>query len=388
MKIRSNHVTAAVLVLVAAFIGAAYYRSQHLPTPAAVPSAPTDDPFLKEAHALQARTSEEQGVGALPPITNPDAIPMIEVETLHLDLGVISHKEIAHTKLSVMNKGKGTLKLSDIRTSCACTQGVIPPQYAALAAGQKGFIEVSIDPFRIPGFHSQKTLTIMSGDPSKPALDVKVSATVDPEFDLVPDELDFGDVQKGETPEKTFLVRQHGDEPFELKGAEEAGAEEASKQGALRVSYEKIPESEWATPGKVEYRVKVGLEPLIGPGTFDNRVVLQTTTERLPKMWYHVKGAVKACYQVMPVYPKPLLIKRDTPMIAMISADQPIEIADIEAPAIFAVTPKPTDDPKKVNLVVSLVGDSQGRTEEDVRFTVKAGDNAYPERIRVKAFGK
>ncbi|HEX71813.1 MAG TPA: DUF1573 domain-containing protein, partial [Candidatus Hydrogenedentes bacterium] len=110
-------------------------------------------------------------------------------------------------RLKVFNHGKAPLRIFDIKTTCAaCTIGFMPPERAVIPPGGESHIEVVFIPRGVHGFFSHKTLTIYSNDPKQPALMVNVKASVDPEFALEPEEIDFGTLQKGEIPQKTMYM--------------------------------------------------------------------------------------------------------------------------------------------------------------------------------------
>jgi len=245
------------------------------------------------------RVSEEADPSAaLPPITSDlSQAPAIEVQP-HLALGLVPNDKPSLHTLRVANKGKSPLTINDIATTCACTTGKIDPAKKTIAPGGEANIEVTLDPFRIPGFHSKKTLSVYSNDPKRSSVDVIVESDVQPEFEITPPELDFGVVQKGETPEATLRVRQLQDAPFEVQdvafGA--SGFARAKEHNDLNASLVKCPEAQWKTPGKAEYDVKLQIRPEAHPGAHERGIYLQTTLKRLSLFHIPVKVNVIAPY--------------------------------------------------------------------------------------------
>lgn len=399
MRFRGRHLLLFVFMLVAAiFVYATFHRPPDHNTGAILPGA-AEDAFLQQVERLQAVTpASTSSVGALPPVdTDPGLIPVIDVVSPEFDAGTVPNDKVTNVKLPIYNRGKAPLRLTDVRTTCACTFPTIPPGGETIAPGSDGFVEIMISPFRIPGFHSRKTITIYSTDPATPSISVAVSANVDPEFDLIPEVLDFGSVTKGDAAVATMLVRQRTSLPFEVTGAREPGSESAEDTtGDITFVVEKRPEAEWASAGKAEYLITATLSPILSPGSFERRFSLATTLARLPQMWCMAKGVITGFYKVDPTFPDRLMLRAgglsDRPDIqggtVVITTERPVEILDIRSdnPA-FAATVRLGDDPGVVYLDVEAVpGTPPGRIDGDIRFTVKSNDTALPERVGIGAY--
>lgn len=235
---------------------------------------------------------------ALPPITaDMSQAPAIEVQA-HLDLGLVPNDKPSLHTLRVANKGKSPLTINDIATSCACTTGRIDPAKKTIPGGAEANIDITLDPFRIPGFHSKKLLTIYSNDPKRGSAEVIVEANVQPEFEVAPPEVDFGTLQKGDTPEMTLRVRQLQDPPLEVKDVAVGtlGFARAKEHNDLNASVVKCPEDQWKTPGKAEYDVKIRIRPEAHPGNKERGLYLQTTLPRLSLFHIPVKANIVAPY--------------------------------------------------------------------------------------------
>lgn len=222
------------------------------------------------------------------------AYPRIELETLDYDIGVIPNDRNGEGRIKVYNRGGAPLKISGISTSCGCTQGkmsvdVIPP-------GGEAYINVTVDPFRIPLFDSTKTLTVSSNDPTNGGkASVKVTAKVTPEIAWEPESLDFGDVDKGQSSALTVRVRQVGGEKFELLNVE------GSDRGRfLEASYSKVPESDWRAPGRPEYDVMLKVKPNAPAGPRRVAVSLTTNLRRLKRVVYSVAMNIVGVYSLDP----------------------------------------------------------------------------------------
>lgn len=395
MKLRAKHLVIAGAVLCAGVLLLAYAQQARRQRQSASGS---EDDFLARVHRLQQAVPLTQGDGSLPPIdAEQDLVPIIALETQDLDLGTVSNQTDSQHRLQVFNRGKAPLRISDIRTTCACTTGAIAPERAVIAPGGESYIEVTILPRRIPGFFSHKTLTIFSNDPTRPSVQVNVNVLVEPEFALTPENLDFGAFNKGETPQQVMTLRQLSDARILIKDISEFGLDATEKEsGMFRFAYEQLPESDWTAPGKAEYRIIATPSVLLPPRPFQQRIVITTNIERIPVHWTFAKGEVIAPYTIEPAHPNRLTLLPEkleaqparVGGVVRVTGDQPLQITDIAPGAQWLhAAPRPEAPAATVFLDVMALPDApQGRQETELRFTVKVGDKAYPERIAVRGF--
>jgi hypothetical protein len=371
MKIRSGHIILLVVGLTTAFVLFAVWRARTIE--------------LQRGGAADSPAS-----GTLPPIdAAPDRLPVIEVETTELDMGLIPNDRETTVPLRVFNRGKALLRINDIQSSCACTRGKVPPGRAEVPPGGESAIDVTMYPARVVGFHSLKTLTVYSNDPMHPSVEVRVEARIKPEFELIPETLDVGEIPKGESREVSLLMRQVTDLPVEITGLRERGAEEGVK-GDLELSFVRRPEAEWAAPGRAEYAITIKLPATLPPGAFSRWVEIGTTIHRFPWAPYEIKGEIRAPYQISPAYPSPLLLRPapggELSGTVTVTAAEPVEIVDIASePELFSGTFRSGTAKTEALLdVVPVAGLPAGQIKGVVRFNVKLGEKQYPEQISVR----
>lgn len=386
MKIRGSHVVAAALTVFTGIIVAGYYQAKHAPPP--------KSDFIEEILALQSSLPASGGSGSLPPIdADPGMTPKIELETTHLDMGVVRNDEVTHTNLKVYNRGKAPLTISKIDTTCACTLGNLAPDRATIPPGREAEIRITMNPFRIPGFHSKKTLTVFSNDPITPSLSFEVEALVDPEFEMIPDAIDFGVVNKGETPQVRMLIRQLQEPLLEISEVNAVSAHTV-EGGApdILYSFEKRPEFEWMEPGKAEYWITAELTPLAPPGPILRYFAIKTNLKRMALMPGTVKGRVNAPYILAPAFPQPLVIhdpsgKTTTAPLTIRSAAQ-IEIDNIHFnPSRLTVSVQPGEEPNTTVLLTGFApGAPQGNLLELLMFDVVCDGVHYTEQVMVRGY--
>ena len=189
----------AALVLMVGFIFAAVLRD-------AVPrQRASDEDFIEEVRSLQEQIRPEGGPGQLPPVgADPSLVPLIVLEPSSLDLGPLPNTAKSTAEIKVHNRGKARLDISDVQTTCACTRGVMDRE--RIPPGDTGTLTVTIDPFRIFGFESKKTLSLFTNDVKNSPLEVAVKVTIEPEFAVEPAAFDFGEVPQGAPAHITMVL--------------------------------------------------------------------------------------------------------------------------------------------------------------------------------------
>jgi hypothetical protein len=396
MKLRTGHIATIIICIVAAAIAFIVMKdtstrdSTGSEEGAGPPSR--DEEFLAEVRREAEAVPLTEGVGNVSPEgVDANMVPIIEVETNAFSMGVISHEEPTSRPLKVFNRGRLPLKIYNITTSCACTQGSIPESESIIDPGDEGIITVTVDPYRIPGFVSEKVLTISSNDPNTTQVQVKVHADVDPEFVLIPEGFDFGEVKKGAEPTKTVRFRQVQEAPINITAVNSFGnrsPSEAAKE--LILSYEQVPEEEWAEPGKREYDIHATLSPETPAGELQRRVYMISDLPRVVAMQIPLRATVVAPYQLDPIPPQQVIIKGGENQVgtATVTSESTVAIDNVEVPeGVLIATVRPVESPQTAHLDISLDPAAPvGAIQESVTFDILVGQERYRERVNVRSF--
>lgn len=383
MRIRSGHIVVLVIVLLCAMLSAVL--------------------LLGGGTEATPDTTAVRGA-SLPPVgTDPSAVPQIEVETKEKDMGIVSNAGMTVKPFVLKNTGRATLVIHEVKTSCACTTPLVTQDGLDIAPGAQGSFNIQIDPRRIPGFETRKVLTIISNDPKSPQIEVGVTSHVDPEFELEPQVLNFGDIEKGDPATINLVVKQLGDRPLEITELNTVGSlKHDAKEAAAMIAHARNfvfsvarrPEASWASPGKAEYDLSVSLTPEVAAGALATRwVYLVTNVARMPAMAIPVSGNVIAPYEVSPKAPMKINLKADpitgalTTGTATIKATAPLTIDAIDAQGAPVVATAAGTTPNEARLNVELRDDAPpGPLEADIKFTVVMGEKRFTESVGVRAF--
>ena len=360
MRIRAHHIIFLVLALIAGFV---VFSVQMLPREGTV------------------------ATGSLPPEgADPSQVPDIELETRDKHLGTVPNDRITRAPFIVYNRGKAPLELRDVRTSCACTQGEIPPGGNIIAPGESGQIILVFDPARVPGFNSKKHLSLLSNDLDTPEAEFDVSADIEPEFTMSSRNVEFGDVSKRALPTHTLLLRQAQDKPFTITDAQPRPTEGVPGANDLLLSVELLPEDTWARAGYREYAVKVALPADTTPGEVTRLFDLFTDIPRLRRFPILVKATLTAPYRVEPSFPEAVQFRAGQPGLATVSATEPITVESIEADAgLLQVTAKGSQDSTRIELEFTPAEQAPaGPLASIVRFSVHTAEGVFPDKVLVR----
>lgn len=350
--------------------------------------------FIKSLHEQGGPVGETDGT--MPPIgESMDQVAKIRFETTDLHLGLIRHDEIHHHKLKVYNDGKMPLKITKIDTTCACTMGYITPENATVMPGRESWIDVTLDPNRVPGFSSHKVLTVTSTDPAHPQVEIDVYSEIEPEYFLEFEELELGEFPKGDTVERHVRFRQIQDIPANVTGVEVLTlGPTAPKIPGVTARVDAVPEAEWVAPGKREFDIVITIGPEISTGAFERNVVLLTDVKRLPKHRIHVTGTSMAPYTPAPVYPERITLGPDATgdqsARATFTSTGPLALAIEETsnPVLSAVvTPGPTPNEMYVDVRVPAAAIPHKLFDETVKVQVTAEGKTFTEIVGVRNAG-
>lgn len=217
----------------------------------------------------------------------------LEVDPAEVDFGAIGNDAPASMAVTLRNAGEGKAVVSAVRPSCGCTASDVGKH--ELGPGETTELTVTVDPAKIPGFKKKTSVIILAKGTKKRSLRIPVKVLIDPEFEVVPKRLDFGQLAQGEGSEMTILVRQLGDESITVTDVvplRRASSRIVEKWEGVEVSITPRPEEEWVAPGRAEYAVGVVLPPSLKPGKHNGVLEIALTCARLPKVRYPIRVRV------------------------------------------------------------------------------------------------
>lgn len=401
MKVHSSHLVVGVLAVIGVFFVLAFVR----------PSGGGDDnktlsetdKFLSQVDRIRESGGGSTAKDGVVPRADVDISQHepLEFSENPVEMGTIARDKLAEKRVTVKNPSGIPIDVLDISTSCVCTLGRFERsavrsdgrRVTTIAPGDEEVLLVTVDPKKVHGFYSTKTLSLTTTDPVVSVYGLDVTAHVDPEFAMEPNSLDFGIVQAGEPAEVRAHITQLIDEPFDIRSVQlplpsaEKGAP-PPKQPPVALELVKTPESQWKTPGRAEWDVIARLLPTADTGVLDLSAWFMTNSTRVEDIGFKVVGKVVSFFDVTP----PSLGARDvvTPgrtrvAKATINAVAPITVSD---PVVtgddltLEVVPQP-DNPKNVDLYINVSPEATpGLKNETLTFTISGGDKSVQHTMR------
>jgi hypothetical protein len=103
--------------------------------------------------------------------------PRIAVEPASFDFGKALPQKALVREFSIRNFGDEDLVIESVTSSCGCTAALLDPARKVLRAGGSAPLRVTLTTSGSPGRMS-KSVLVRSNDPSRPAFEVKLQATV------------------------------------------------------------------------------------------------------------------------------------------------------------------------------------------------------------------
>jgi hypothetical protein len=138
--------------------------------------------------------------------------PRLEFEKTSHDFGRISLVQSVNAKFAFKNAGDATLKLTEVTTSCGCTEATAEPR--TLEPGQTGEITFTV---KMTSARSliKNHIFVESNDPNNPKADLLVQVDYVPLFEILPILVRL-DMRLGQVTNATAKIRRTDGKPLGL----------------------------------------------------------------------------------------------------------------------------------------------------------------------------
>jgi hypothetical protein len=230
------------------------------------------------AVALAALAATLAGCAATAP-TPGTTVPPTGVELValqdHYDFGTVQNGPVVSHTFKLKNYGPDTISIKEVRSACGCT--AVLASTRELAAGEEGGVEVALDTYKLSGEQSKRIL-VESSDPIRPELPLLLHGVVATDVHAAPARLYLGHLSAG------AVVSEHVDVTL-APDVQVTGVTTESGRFSLATSPLGPPEH--------GVRVRVTLRPTATTGTFDDRIIVSSTSPRQPTITIPVLGAIE-----------------------------------------------------------------------------------------------
>ncbi|MDD4267668.1 MAG: DUF1573 domain-containing protein [Pirellulaceae bacterium] len=215
----------------------------------------------------------------------PKAHPEVEVVEEDYFFGSMANHMVASHEFEFRNVGTAPLKLTKGQTTCKCTlsdigDGVIP-------AGASGVVKLEWSGQDIVGPYAQ-TATIITNDPHRPAVHLRIHGEMTAKVRLFPEELVYSSITAGQSAIASARLYSYMPKPLEITGAE------VEPPDHFQIAYSPLPPDEVSQEkyAKCGYLVTVTAKPGLPLGPFRGTIRLKADASDLPEVTMPVKGTV------------------------------------------------------------------------------------------------
>jgi hypothetical protein len=240
----------------------------------------------------------------------------------HHDFGIVARGAQLKHSFKMTNIYKEPLEIQDwqnIRVSCGrCSSA--KASVKVLQPGESGTIDVFMDARQFAGQQKSITVYVTVGPKfvSTATLTVTANARLDVAF--TPNELEFGNVPRGQTPTKYVDVEYFGVGDWEVKEI----VKSASAPFELKV--EPLPSN------RRGYRILATLKPDGANGLFKQEILLKTNDVSSPTLTFNITGNIQSALTVSPasLAVNGLKVGESTTKKVVIRAERPFRILSID----------------------------------------------------------
>lgn len=214
------------------------------------------------------------------------AAPKLHIDKSVFDFGSVSEGTVVTGDFLLRNVGSSPLEIQRIQPACGCT--VAKSEQLQIAPGEESRLEVTFDTTGFTG-EKLKTVRLYTNDVEDGSAVVTLRGSVQPEVTVDPLRVYFGEVQKGATPSRSFVVGAAAGSGIEI-------LQVASRSSSLELSTQEFNDGK--RKGK---QVTVSLRPGIPIGNFRGRVVVRTSSKRDPIVNVNVFAKVSGDFEITPL---------------------------------------------------------------------------------------
>ena len=205
----------------------------------------------------------------------PSGVELVALEDSH-DFGTVDNGPVVSHTFKLKNYGPDTIEIKSVKSACGCT--AVLASTPELAPGEEGGVEVALDTYKLTG-EQAKTITVKSSDPVRPELPLTLHGFVATDMRVTPPRLYLGHLPAG------AVVSQHVDVKLTSPEVQITGVTTESNRFSVETTPLDAPER--------GVRVRVTLLPTAATGTFDDVIVVSSTSARQPKITIPVLGALE-----------------------------------------------------------------------------------------------
>ena len=142
--------------------------------------------------------------------------PRAAVERSTFDFGKVAQgKNVEHVFI-IKNSGDAPLTIGRVSTSCGCTVADVSSR--TIAPGKKAEISATFNSTNFSG-NVSKNILVQTNDPKVPVHTLTMKGTVLEEIQVIPKQINLGELQAGTRKDTTVTIENRGKQPLTLASA-------------------------------------------------------------------------------------------------------------------------------------------------------------------------
>ncbi len=203
-------------------------------------------------------------------------------DELVYDFGIAGPGDKIDHTFKFTNVGFEPLQITRVSTSCGCTAALLTKK--EILPGGSGEIRATFETKRFEG-DQKTTITIHSNDPDEPEIDLTIQGTIKRDVAVVPQGINFGDVEKGETLSGNVRLLQLSQNKLILYRIE------------TNEKYLNVTTSRFKEENSRGFNIDITLKPEAPAGTLNEVITLHTSLKRRPRIdvpvWANILGRIR-----------------------------------------------------------------------------------------------
>lgn len=243
-------------------------------------------------------------------------------DTTH-DFGTVARAAQLKHSFKFTNIYKVPLDVTEVRVSCGCVRAEASAKL--LQPNETALLNVTMDARQFVGSKTVRVFVTV-GPKFISTATLTVSANARGEVAFAPSEIDFANLQRGQTPSRPIDVEYTGAVP-DWRVTEIV--KNASAPFELKV--EELPRLPNGLPRR-GYRIMATMKADPAPGSFKQEVVLKTNDPGAPVLTFNIVGNVQAGLAVSPspILVKDLKVGESTTKKVFIRASRPFRVVGVD----------------------------------------------------------
>ncbi|HID11578.1 MAG TPA: DUF1573 domain-containing protein, partial [Candidatus Latescibacteria bacterium] len=250
--------------------------------------------------------------------------PHIVFDHTFFEFTIVEGDTLVHS-FHFRNEGSEPLRIRAF-SPCGCTSvlapgGEVPP-------GGEGEVKVIFYSGATSVFGIiKKRVTVISNDRHEPQISLVLKGTVKPILTIIPQRIDYGDIEASEPTKRTLVLVDYGDTSLKVTGVE-------TSSPYIKARLDSVDSKE------NRYRIEVTLTPEVPVGRLSERLIVHTNSPRMPVIEVPIEGNVVGKVRVYPGWFFFGAVGRRTlsSEVTLTKADEGgLKISNVEAPEFITV---------------------------------------------------